>query len=486
MNRTRLAIILLVVFGLITPIWSALPVTTDGKSPFVEVIKSVRESVVQIKVEGKEKASAQNPMFDDDFFKYFFPQQPQERAFTSMGSGFIFKQDPKTNEAFILTNNHVVAQGSKGTITVTLADKVQYKAETVGLDPTSDLAVIKIKPDAKEKLTLAKLGDSSNLDIGDWAIAIGNPFGDAGLDRTVTVGVISAIGRSNLNFGNNTPVYQDYIQTDAAINPGNSGGPLINIKGEVIGVNAAITSTSGGNVGIGFAIPVNLAKKVSDDLMASGKVVRAYLGISPQEITPELRSSLDLPEVAGVLVAKVEDKTPASKAGIKKGDVIVEFNNEKIQNVSKFRIAVATAKIGASVPVAVLRDNKSIKLTAVLEEYPDSLSSGSDTNTTTAAPSSGLTVEALDGPFATAKKITGDKGVVITQIQPGTPGAKAGLQLGDIVIEINGKEISTVSEFTKTMDTAKKDIDKKDNKIILLYVQDKNGNYKYVTLNFAE
>ncbi|MDZ4120879.1 MAG: trypsin-like peptidase domain-containing protein, partial [Candidatus Cloacimonadaceae bacterium] len=206
--------------------------------------------------------------------------------------------------------------------------------------------------------TALPLGDSSKLEIGEWAIAIGNPFGDSGLDRTVTLGVISALGRANLRFGANSPQYQDFIQTDAAINPGNSGGPLLNIKGEVVGINSAITSTSGGNIGIGFAIPINLANRVSEDLVASGKVIRAYIGILPQEITPDLMESFSLKEIAGVLIANVEKDSPAEKAGLQVGDVILEFNRERVPNVPKFRIAVATAKIGDRIPVKIVRENR--------------------------------------------------------------------------------------------------------------------------------
>ena len=206
-----------------------------GPNPVVEVVNKVREAVVQIKVESKVTVqNYSNPFFDDPWFRQFFPQQrQQQRPVTSMGSGFVYEYNPQTREAFIMTNNHVVEKGKEGTITVTLADKISYTGTVVGLDPNTDVAVIKINVKEGEKVTIAPLGNSSNLQIGDWAIAIGNPFGDSGLDRTVTLGVVSAIGRSNLDFGSGSPIYQDYIQTDAAINPGNSGGPLLNIAGDI-------------------------------------------------------------------------------------------------------------------------------------------------------------------------------------------------------------------------------------------------------------
>lgn len=469
------------------PILAIPPVIgEDGKSPFVEVVKKVREAVVQIKVEAKIAApQMQNPFGDDPFFRYFFnPPQQQERPYSAMGSGFIYEYNKENNEAFIMTNNHVVEKGKDGTITVTLADKVTYTATLVGNDPNTDIAVIKIKPNKEEKLTIAKLGQSHNLDIGDWAIAIGNPFGDVGLDRTVTVGVISAMGRANLNFGEGSPQYQDYIQTDAAINPGNSGGPLINMKGEVIGVNAAITSTSGGNIGIGFAIPINLAKRVVDDLITSGKVVRAYMGISPQEITSDMMETLSLKEVAGVLVATVEKESPAEKAGLKKGDVILEFNSEKVPNVSKFRIAVATAKIGVDIPVKIVRDDKEQILKVKLDPFPeDAVAAGKEKDSKTTI-ASGITVEANDSQLAKRLNINSDKGVVVSKIDGSTPAAKSELKVGDLILEIEKKEVNSPADFYKELNSAKDAMDKSGKKKLLLYIQDRNKAYRYVILSF--
>jgi serine protease Do len=471
---------------LVIPVLAIPPVVGEnGKSPFVGVVKQVREAVVQIKVEAKiAVAQTQNPFGNDPFFKYFFNQPQQERPFTAMGSGFIYEYDKTTNEALIMTNNHVVEKGKDGTITVTLADKISYTATIVGNDPNTDIAVIKIKPNKDEALIVAKLGDSSNLDIGDWAIAIGNPFGDVGLDRTVTVGVISAIGRANLNFGEGSPQYQDYIQTDAAINPGNSGGPLINMKGEVIGVNAAITSTSGGNIGIGFAIPINLAKRVVDDLISSGKVVRAYMGITPQEITGDMMESLSLKEVAGVLVSKVEKDSPADKAGIQKGDVIMEFNSDKVPNVSKFRIAVATAKIGINIPVKVLRDNREMSINVKLDPYPEDVVAAGKEKDTKSTIASGITVEANDSQFAKRMNITSDQGVVISKIDSDSPAAKSELAIGDIILEIDKQEVNTPADFYKELNAAKDRMDKNGKKAILLYVQDSNKVNKYVVMKF--
>lgn len=457
-----------------------------AQNPVVEVVRTVREAVVQIKVEAK--ITVQNPMnqfFDDPFFRYFFPEQPrtQQRPVTSMGSGFIYDFDPQTLEAYIMTNNHVVEQGKTGTITVTLADKISYTAEVVGLDPNTDVAVIKIKVKADEEITVAPLGNSADLEIGEWAIAIGNPFGDVGLDRTVTLGVISAVGRSNLNFGAGSPIYQDYIQTDAAINPGNSGGPLLNIDGEVVGINAAITSTSGGNIGIGFAIPINLAKRVVDDLVATGKVTRAYLGISPQEITADLMEAFDLREISGVLVAKVEEGSPAAKGGIQTGDVILEFNDEKVPNVAKFRIAVATSKAGSTVPVRIIRDNKELDVNIELDYYPEDKAAAEEKKAEVKL-SHGITVEDVTSDAAKRLNIKESQGVVVTKIEAGSTAAKAGMMVGQVILKVNNLPVNSPEEFLLTIDGQLDAMSKANKNTITLYLKDRNNNYQYVVLRF--
>ncbi len=465
---------------------SADLINPRGSNPVVEVVRKVREAVVQIKVEAKVTVqNYSNPFFNDEFFRYFFPQQPQQqqRPVTSMGSGFIYEFNPQTRDAFILTNNHVVEKGKEGTITVTLADKVTYTATVVGLDPNTDLAVIKITVKEGEKITIAPLGDSASLEIGDWAIAIGNPFGDSGLDRTVTLGVVSAIGRSNLNFGNNTPQYQDYIQTDAAINPGNSGGPLLDINGDVIGVNSAITSTSGGNIGIGFAIPVNLAKRVVEDLVANGKVTRAYIGISPQEITSDIMDAFNLSAVAGVLVAKVETDSPAHKAGIEVGDVIIEFNGENVPNVSKFRIAVATSKVGTRVPVKLIRENKQETLFIQLDSYPeDGPVASAEKPATNGGP--GITVEAIDSAYAKRNNITAEKGVIVSSIEPNSPADKSALQVGYLILKVDRETVTSPEDYKTALDKAIDRMTRAGRKTLPLYVMDKNKNEMFVVLRF--
>lgn len=453
------------------------------KSPFVEIVKNVRESVVNIKVEGEEKLSLDNRMpFNDDFFKFFFPPQPESRKFVSMGSGFIFKKEavkePKDSyEIYILTNNHVVGKGKDAKITITLADQEKLNATVVGLDPETDLAVIKAVVSSKTPIVVADLGDSDNLEIAEWVIAIGNPFGQLGLDRTVTVGVVSAIGRNGLSFGNESPVFQDYIQTDAAINPGNSGGPLLNINGDVIGVNAAITSNSGGNIGIGFAIPINLAKIVANDLIDKGKVERAYLGITPQDITAELSKSLDLNKIEGVLVARVEKNSPADLAELKNGDVIVKFNNQPIPNVGKFRIIVANSPIDKEIPVEVIRENK-VKTFKVKLKSRETDKSLTNEPTEIKSIDLGIRVDELNSDIARRMNISAEHGVLITQVMTNSLAANAELRPGDVIMEINRTKISSVKDYEDAIKKAEND----KNKILLLYVQSQNSTYKYVTV----
>ncbi len=452
---------------------SALPLTEEGKSPFVDVVRNIRESVVHIKVESEMQVNFRNPGFEE-FFRFYYPQMPQTRKSTQLGSGFIFRRDG--NDLYIMTNNHVVGSNEKSEISVTLADKAKFEAEVVGRDPNTDLAVIKITVDKDEVVPIAPLGNSDELEVGDWAIAIGNPFGELGLERTVTVGVISAKGRSNLNFGNESPIYQDYIQTDAAINPGNSGGPLLNIKGEVIGVNAAITSPAGGNVGIGFAIPVNIARKVSSDLMSEGHVVRAYLGIVPQEVTPELKENLDLDDIAGVLVARVAEDTPAEKEGLKKGDVIVEIEDEAITSVSQFRLLVANQVPGEKVRMRVIRKGKSMVFSPVLEEFPED-ESVAKSDDKPESKDLGIQVMSLDDDRAYRFRTQAENGVIVTQVNPDSPAADAGIQRGDVILEVNYQTVENVKDFKMQIDDAT------DNgKSVLLYVLSQNRYYRYVAV----
>jgi len=486
MRLAKSLMILLLLIGLSSIASARNPMLMpDGESPVVKVVRDVREAVVQIKVESTVSVrSNRNPFFDDDFFRFFFPSpQTQQRPVTSMGSGFVYEYNEANREAFIMTNNHVAERGREGTITVTMADKKIYTAEVVGLDANTDVAVIKIKLDEDDSVTVAPLGDSSSLEIGEWAIAIGNPFAE-GLDRTVTLGVVSALGRYGVIQGNNSPLYQDFIQTDAAINPGNSGGPLLNIQGEVIGINTAIASTSGGNIGIGFAIPINLAKRVVEDLVAKGRVQRAYIGILPQEITADLVEAFNLKEVAGVLVAKVEEGSPAEQGGLQAGDVILEIDGEKVSNVARFRIAVATARIGQRVPVLILRDNVEMRLSIKLESFPDDPDAVSEEESSQSSLTSGISVEEMDSETARRMRISSDNGVLVSSIEPNSPASRAGLQPGMIILQVEGSPVDSVNEFTEALSRAIKNMEESNRKTIRLYVLDRNQMPIFMVLRF--
>ncbi len=422
-------------------------VTSEGTSPFVQVAEAVIPAVVNISAE--KTVRIKTPDFQwpfEDFFRDFFKDfprpesKPREYKTQTLGSGVIINPD-----GYILTNNHVVAGFDN--IIVKLADKTEFKGKKVkivGRDPKTDIAVLKIESNGK--LPYAKLGNSDNIRIGDWAIAIGNPFG---LDGTVTVGVISAKGRSNIPLPEG-PTYQDFIQTDASINPGNSGGPLVNIKGEVIGINTAIRSPVGANVGIGFATPINLAKSIADQLIAKGKIVRGYLGVRPQEITQEIKEAMGLKSTEGVLIGEVVEKTAADKAGLKEGDVIVKFDGKKVTDVEQFRRMVAETKPGKEVEIEIIRDGKTMTLTAKLQEMPDEISS-----TPTEEPEEEPEIKSWLGmkvrvPTSAEKENAKVKsGVVVDEIESGSIAEQAGIREGDIILKIDKYEIASMKDFAQ-------------------------------------
>ncbi len=423
----------------------------NGHSPFVYVAEMVTPAVVNISAESVTEDRFHSFM-DDDFFRRFFGlpdddrnREPRMRRSESLGSGFIISSD-----GYILTNNHVVKDAEK--VTVTLSDKHHYRAEIVGTDSETDLALLKIDPDYD--LRTITLGDSDSILVGDWVMAIGNPFPYLGLDRTVTVGVVSAKGRKGLIFGGDMPSYQNYIQTDASINPGNSGGPLVNLRGEAIGVNSAIASVTGGNVGIGFAIPINLAKQVVDQLRESGIVSRGYLGIYPQDISYELKEAKDLPSTDGILVAQVDKGTPADKSSLKVGDVIIKFNGMKITDAQQFRFLVADAGPGSEARMEIWRNgnykNVKVKLGDRMEfvDAPrPSVESGEedeewlglDVETPTAANTERFGVDAVPG-------------ALITTVIPGSPADDAGLRAGDIILKIGDIDIENAGDFFDVAD----------------------------------
>jgi len=439
-------------------------VTGEGTSPFVQVADMSIPTVVNISAEKVVKIQSPNTWFPfDDLFKDFFKdvpkseQQPQTQKSQTLGSGVIISPD-----GYILTNNHVISDFDN--IIVRLSDKTEFKGKkvkVVGKDPRTDLAVLKLEVKDR-KLPSAKLGNSDNIKVGDWAIAVGIPFG---LEGTVTVGVISAKGRSNIPLPEG-PTYQDFIQTDASINPGNSGGPLVNIKGEVIGINTAIRSPVGASVGIGFATPINLAKDISDQLISKGKIVRGYLGVFPQEITQDIKEAMNLKSTEGVLLGEVVDNTPAAKAGIKAGDVVVKFAGTKVTDVQQFRRIVAEYKPSSEVEIEVIRDGKNMTFTAKLQEMPGEVATKTEEkqggeNAEEVKSWLGITVRKLTQEEKDNLKI--QQGVIIDQIEGGSVADQAGMQEGDLILKIDKYEIASTKDFSKAASELK------DNKKPILF-----------------
>jgi Do/DeqQ family serine protease len=409
-------------------------------SPFVPVVERALPAVVFIDVRKKTSGDSEDPQ--DELFKRFFGEGGrQPRTLPSSGSGFIIDREGR-----ILTNNHVVRDASD--ITVTLNDKRTFKAKVVGADPETDVAVIKIEG---ENLPSLPLGDSDKLRVGDWAIAMGNPLGE--LRGSVTVGIISAQGRSNLNIWGGTPSYQDFIQTDASINFGNSGGPLCNIRGEAIGINTAINPSG---QGIGFAIPINLAKHVAEQLVAHGEVKRAWLGVQLAELTPEMAEGFGMRNDHGVVIQEVLKNQPAERAGIKRNDVIVEFEGQPVSDVQKFRLKVADMPIGQKVNLVVLRDGKRVPLTLMLAPRPDAQlaeNGGVPEEVPATQKLAGIRVRDLKAAERTANEVDG--GVVITEVESGSAAEDAGLEPNDIVEEVNRKPVRSASGFTEQLNAAK-------------------------------
>ncbi len=407
-------------------------VDKDGRqqSPFVDVVERLADAVVNVSARTR-----------DDQAPWWFRGGHYAM---SRGSGFFFRDD-----GYVLTNNHVIANALE--ITVRTSTGYDYEATLVGADPESDLAVLRVKPE--EKITTIPFGDSEDIHVGDWAIAIGNPFPEQGLDRTVTVGVVSAKERSSLRFGGETPSYQNYIQTDAAINPGNSGGPLLNIRGECIGVNAAITSPTGSSVGIGFAIPINLARAVVPDLIATGKVNRGWLGIYMSPVNERLAKRLGLSAVRGIVIDSVFVGSPAERAGIRQGDVVVKFNNQEVTNSSQFSVLVSTVKQGASVPVEVVREGEHLSLTTVIGDRDSGLAQAPDRGGSEVQTEVILGMQMSPYTAQIAREIGGElvDGLYVWSVYPGTAADVAGITAGSVIMKVGKNGVTTVEEFVKAI-----------------------------------
>jgi serine protease Do len=461
MQVLGIAFLLFILLGMSTLVHAqekALENLKDTGRAFASVAREASPAVVFIKVEKTVTANPSMGPFNDDFFKRFFgepapgqPQNPspqQKRMLQGQGSGFIISSD-----GYILTNNHVVGDADK--VLVKLLDGREFTAKTIGTDPPTDVAVIKI--DAKN-LPVLPLGDSGKLEVGEWVLALGNPFG---LSHTLTAGIISALGRSSIGIAD----YEDFIQTDAAINPGNSGGPLINLEGQAIGINTAIFSQSGGYMGIGFAIPINLVKEINNQLIEHGSVTRGYLGVTAQDLTPELVQSFGLKDAKGALVAQVTPDSPAQKAGLKQGDVIVKFNGEPIDAIVPFRNKIAMTAPGTILELTIIREGKEKVFPVTIEKMPSTERVAS--SRPEGVDKLGLTVVTLTKEMADQYGYQGERGVMVTQVDPGSIAARAGIRPGILVQEVNRKPIRDTNEFKQAV---------AGKATVLLLVKDKRGS----------
>jgi len=400
---------------------------------FAELAKTASRSVVNISTVKTVKGRGLMPMpfgqgdpFRDFFERFFRDQMPRDFRQQSLGTGFIIDK-----QGYIVTNNHVVEMADE--IKVRFSDGKEYEAKIVGKDSKTDLALIKIESD--DTLQPLPLGDSEKLEVGEWVVAIGNPFG---LGNTVTAGIVSAkyrqIGASS---------YDNFIQTDASINPGNSGGPLLNTSGEVVGINTAIFSQSGGNIGIGFAIPVNMAKDLLPQLK-KGRVVRGWLGVMVQKITPELKEKLDLKDEKGALVADVTKEGPAEQAGIERGDVIVSFDGKEIKEMRDLPFVVASTPVDKTVNVEVIRKGKKQRFEVRIGELKDDQEAALVAE---APPRLGMSVEELTPELAKNLGLTERSGLVVVQVEDDSPAAAAGLRPGDVILEIDQSPVTSVDDF---------------------------------------
>ncbi len=457
---------IIVLFGIFLFQTGNVKGATPSLPSFASLVEKASPAVVNIRTVRTVKGGG--PVFDffmgpfkDHPFKDFFDDflghgQPREFKQRSLGSGFIIDR-----EGHIITNNHVIDKADE--VIVQLASGNEYKAKIVGRDPKTDIALIKIK--ASKDLPVLPLGDSDKLKVGDWVIAIGNPFG---LDHTVTAGIISAKGRA---LGG---PYDNFLQTDASINPGNSGGPLLNIKGEVIGINTAIHAAA---QGIGFAIPINRAKEIVKQLKERGKVIRGWLGVLVQQITPDLAKSFGLKEPHGALVADVTPGGPAEKAGLRRGDIIVEFDGKEIKNMHQLPAIVAGTPVGKKVKVKVLRNGDEKVFEVKIGELKEKIEAAKEAPSL--AKDLGLSVRELTPELASKFNIDADKGVVVVMVMRDSPAAEAGILPGDLILEINRKPINDLSDYKQAIRSIKKDRP-------ALFLIKRRGATLYLTLKLGE
>ncbi len=453
---------------------SIYPINADGRSPFVAVVENVRDAVVNIRAERIEKLTP----YQQRWLRFWgYPQDdPRE---VSMGTGFFFRED-----GYILTNHHVIA-GAKD-ISVTLADYRVVKARLIGEDPSTDLAIIKISGEGYPHI---ELGDSDSIKVGEWVVAIGNPFPSQGLDRTVTVGVVSAKGRRGLDFGQDSPEFQDYIQTDAAINPGNSGGPLVDLFGYVIGINSAIATSTGQSAGIGFAIPSNLVKSILPDLMKGAKIERGWLGVVLSNLDPIMAEANGLQNSRGALIREVRPGSPADQSGLRDGDIVTKFNDQQVDDMDHFRYLVAQARSGATVKMSGIRRGKPMAVDVTLgdrergmaEAFPDQQrqqpQTVDDSQPNPADLWFGMAVETATADLAEQYAVDYRNGVIVTYVEPGSLADIQGITPGTILIEIDHQEVKTKESFQSLKERLKD-----RTKAIALIGFDVSGNVKYFAI----
>ncbi|WP_227657569.1 DegQ family serine endoprotease [Candidatus Magnetaquicoccus inordinatus] len=463
-------------FALLTGLLCAVAGVVEASTlpDLVPLVKRLKPVVVNISTTHNPPAAqkgGKNPFPEgfsnrplDELFRRFFDQMPQEsQKSNSLGSGVIVDA-----AGYILTNNHVIADADN--IQVRLTDDREFNAKVVGKDSKTDLALIRIE--GAGTLPVAQLGDSDRADVGSWVIAIGNPFG---LEATVTSGIISAKGR---HIGSGP--YDNFLQTDAAINPGNSGGPLFNLDGAVIGINTAIFSRSGGNMGIGFAIPINMAKSVMEQLKSHGRVTRGWLGVRIQSVTHELAKALSLDKRYGALVASVESGSPASAAGIQPGDVVIRFDGRDVGQMNELPAIVAETPIGKKVRIDLIRDGKAISLDVVVAELKEKAAEVASSSDKADASSFGASVRSLTPELREQLELEESvRGVVITAVEPGSSAANAGLRAKDVIAEINRKPIRDVADFRRALQNAKTG----DALLILLF---RGGEPLYLAVQLAD
>ncbi|HHH35433.1 MAG TPA: DegQ family serine endoprotease [Gammaproteobacteria bacterium] len=408
---------------------AAIPWQGDGKPSLAPMLKTVLPGVVNISTVSRVRLR-QNPLFSDPFFRRFFniPEMPRERERQSLGSGVIVDAD----KGYVLTNNHVIEHADE--ITVTLRDGRHFSAEVVGTDPEADLAVLRIEA---RRLTAVPFGDSDELQVGDFVVAIGNPFG---LGQTVTSGIVSALGRSGLGIEG----YEDFIQTDASINPGNSGGALVDLTGHLIGINTAIVGPAGGNVGIGFAIPSNMAREIMAQLIEYGEVRRGQLGVMVQDVTPELADALGLKEARGAVISQVLEDSPAERAGLKVGDVVVSVNGETVKNAAQLRNRIGLLRVGSRVTLDIIRDGRHRTVKAVIEEPRRERAD--------AGRISKLLAGAELGPITPNHPLAGRvEGIEVLDVERGSIAWQAGLRRGDIIVTVNRMPVKTLKDLRRAV-----------------------------------